>query len=117
MAKPPKPDYFISDIEYDVNEAVEDSIKNLDNFSGQILDAVNWILSQNIRVSPLNMTYQRHHIFESPNAGQIVEMTGAPLRFFTEAEDEEILQRIQFLEREGVITSARGLCSELNQVH
>ena len=116
LPKVSKIDYFNSDVEYNVNMAVEDSMKNLDNFSGQILAAVKWILSQNIRVSPLNMTYQRHHIFERRNAGTIVEMTGTPLRFFTEAEDDEVLQRIQFLEQEGVITSARGLCNELNQV-
>ena len=42
-----RPDYFGSDMEYNVNMAVEDSMKNLDNFSGQILTAVKWILSQN----------------------------------------------------------------------
>ena len=92
------------------------SIQKLNLSSGQISAAIFWIVSQNIKVSPLNMTYQRNYfIFAKDVSDKIVKETGFPLRFFTETEDEEILQRIQFLEKNGVITSAIGLCKELKE--
>ena len=109
-----KPDYFNSDEDYTISMAVKkESIEELNDSTGQIKAAINWILSQNIKVSPLNMTHKRnYYIFPKSN---IVEDTGTPLGFFTEVEDEEILQRIQFLEKNGVITSAKGLCNELKE--
>ncbi len=110
-----KPDYFNSDEDYTISMAVKkESIEELNDSTGQIKAAINWILSQNIKVSPLNMTHKRnYYIFPKSN---IVEDTGTPLGFFTEVEDEEILQRIQFLEKNGVITSAKGLCNELKKI-
>ena len=109
-----KPDYFNSDEDYTISMAVKkESIEELNDSTGQIKAAINWILSQNIKVSPLNMTHKRnYYIFPKSN---IVEDTGTPLGFFTEVEDDEILQRIQFLEKNGVITSAKGLCNELKE--
>ena len=92
------------------------SIEEMNLSTGQIKAVINWIVSQNIKVSPLNMTYQRNYfIFAKDVSDKIVKETGFPLRFFTETEDEEILQRIQFLEKNGVITSAIGLCKELKE--
>ena len=112
-----KPDYFNSDEEYTISMAVkEKSIEELNDSTGQIKAAIDWILSQNIKVSPLNMTHKRnYYLFPRDYSDKIVEDTGSPLGFFTEVEDEEILKRVQFLEKEGVITSAKGLCNELQE--
>ena len=61
------------------------------------------------------MTHKRNYIFERNYRDKIVEDTGAHLSFFTEAEEEEILQKILFLRENGVITSMRGLCKELKE--
>ncbi len=112
-----KPDYFNSDEDYTISMAFKkESIEELNDSTGQIKAAIKWILSQNIKVSPLNMTHKRnYYIFPKNYSDKIVEDTGTPLGFFTEVEDEEILQRIQFLEKNGVITSAKGLCNELKE--
>ena len=52
----------------------------------------------NVIVSHLNMKY---FILDKNVSGKIVEDIGSPLRIFTEAEDE----------KNGVITSAKGLCN------
>ena len=101
---------------YTISMAVKrKSVEELNNSSGQIKAAISWILSQNIKVSPLNMTHKRNYIFERNYRDKIVEDTGAHLSFFTEAEEEEILQKILFLRENGVITSIRGLCKELKE--
>ena len=113
-----KPDYFNSDEEYTISMAVKmKTVEKLNNSSGEIKAAINWILSQNIKVSPLNMTYKRNYYLFVPRnySDKIVEDTGTRLSFFTEAEDEEILQRILFLKENGVITTIRGLCNELRE--
>ena len=104
-----------SDEKFTISNAVKMSSKNLENFSGQILAVVKWILSQDIKVSALNMKYKRNQVFDRSEAVDIVEEIGTPMRFFTEAEDEEILLRLKFLEKSGVIESAPGLCEELKQ--
>ena len=66
------------------------------------------------------MTHKRnYYIFERAYCDKIIEDTGNRLSFFTEAEDEEILQRILFLRENGVITSIKGLCNELkdSEIH
>jgi len=88
------------------------------NFQGEsqreILKAVSWILESDIQVDRLNQKVKRNFVDEKhTSTSRIVQEFGCEFSFFTEAEDSEILDRLNFLVKNKVISGAQALCDEL----
>merc|ERR1712198_766036 len=88
------------------------------NFQGEsqreILNAVTWILESDIQVDRLNQKVKRNFVDEKhTSTSRIVQEFGCEFSFFTEAEDSEILDRLNFLVKNKVISGAKALCDEL----